>query len=125
MESASSLCKLPGITECVKILRIGFGLPDNYYVHKLINLFFDRLFKAFYEIVCLFVPFMFQLLRHSSFIGYFWQLIFWKKKKTHPFERLQESETRRNYILKIGFGFGVSSLEKLLIVGSLRFQQLC
>lgn len=77
----------------LKFLGLALALPDNYYVHKLIYLFFDRLFKAFYEIVCLFVPFMFQLLRHSSFIGYFWQLIFWKKKKTHPFERLQESET--------------------------------
>lgn len=68
----------------LKFLGLALALPDNYYVNKLINFFFDRLFKAFYEIVCLFVPFMFQLLRHSSFIGYFWQLIFWKKKKhTH------------------------------------------
>lgn len=67
----------------LKFLGLAWALPDNYYVNKLINLFFDRLFKAFYEIVCLFVPFMFQLLRHSSFIGYFWQLIFWKKKHTH------------------------------------------
>lgn len=61
----------------------------------------------------------------QALLGIFGNLYFGKKKKTHPFERLQESETRRNYILKIGFGFGVSSLEKLLIVGSLRFQQLC
>lgn len=61
-ESASSLCKLPGITECVKILKIGFCSPDNYY-----------------------------LLRHLSFSGYFWQLIFWKKI-IRPFDHLEESE---------------------------------
>lgn len=62
----------------------------------------------------------------QALLGIFGNLYFGKKKThTHPFERLQESETRRNYILKIGFGFEVSSLEKLLIVGSLRFQQLC
>lgn len=34
---------------------------------------------------------MFQLLRHLSFSGYFWQLIFWKKI-IRPFDHLEESE---------------------------------
>lgn len=83
MESASSLCKLPGITECVKILRIGFGLPDNYYVNKLINFFLTDCLKLFMRLsVCLF-----RSCSSSSdtqaLLGIFGNLYFGKKKHTH------------------------------------------